>query len=90
MASRRNLKKDLRYIFNELVTQVYVYKKFHPETDENKINQLLKEILGHYNDYIARINHQDGKDNPQLVRQHFNKIIEDLQKKTLPLVEKLD
>jgi len=89
MASRRNLKKDLRYIFNELVTQVYVYQKFHPETDENKINQLVKEILGHYNGYIARINYQDGKDNPQLVRQHFNKIIEDLQKKTLPLVEKL-
>lgn len=89
MASRRNLKKDLRYIFNELVTQVYVYQKFNPETDEEKINSLLKEILGHYNDYIARINHPDAKNNPQLVKKHYNKIIEDLKKKTLPLVESL-
>jgi hypothetical protein len=90
MASRRNLKKDIRYIFNELVTEIYMYQKFNPQADEVKLNEILKEVLTHYNDYISRISRPDGKDNSKLVKNHFNKIIEDLQAKTLPLVDKLD
>lgn len=90
MASRRNLKKDIRYIFNELLTECFVYQKFHPETDPEKVNGIMKELLSHYGDYISRINHPDGKDNSKLVKKHFNKIAEDLQTITLPLVEELD
>jgi hypothetical protein len=90
MASRRNFKKDMRYIFNELVTEVFIYQKLNPEADEAKLNGILKELLTHYGDYMSRINRPDGKDNPKLVKKHFNKIVEDMKARTLPLVDKLD
>lgn len=89
MASVRNFKKDLRYLFNELVTECYVYEKLNPEADEKKINGVIRDLLTHYNDYIARANQPNGKHNPKLVRQHFMNIRKDLIEKTFPIIEKL-
>ncbi len=89
MASRKNLKKDIRYIINELITEVYVYQKLNPQVNETKLNNTLKELLSHYNNYIARINKPEGKNNRKLMKIHYNKIIEDLQSKTFPLVDEM-
>jgi hypothetical protein len=89
MASVRNFKKELRYLFNEMTTECYVLDKLNPELGDEKVNDVIKELLAHYNDYISRSNHINGKSDPHLVRQHFQSIRKDLIKNTLPIIAKL-
>lgn len=89
MASVRNFKKELRYLFNEMVTDCYILEKMNPEIGEEKVNDVIKELLAHYNDYISRSNQINGKSSPHLVRQHFQHIRKDLTDNTLPIIEKL-
>ncbi len=89
MASRRDLKKDIHGITFELISECLVYHHFHPEVKEEKINSIIEEIVTHRNEYIARSNNPDGKDNPALVKKHYRAIIDDIKNKTIPLLDQL-
>ncbi len=89
MASRRELKKDIHCLTFELISECLVYQHFHPEVKEEKINNIIEEIISHRNEYIARVNRPDGKENPALVRKHYRAIIDDIKNKTIPLLDKL-
>jgi hypothetical protein len=90
MASRRELKKDIHFITFELISECLVYKHFHPETPDEKIDTVIENIIRHRNDYLSRVNKPDGKDTPSLVKKHYRSIIDDLKNKTIPLLDGLE
>ncbi|MFO7923929.1 MAG: hypothetical protein R6U58_09580 [Bacteroidales bacterium] len=89
MASRRELKKNIHCITFELISECLIYQHFHPDTPEEKINNIIEEVVQHRNDYLARVNNPDGKDNPELVKKHYRTIISDIRDKTIPLLDQL-
>ncbi len=89
MTSRRDLKKDIHCLTFELISECLVYQHLHPEVKEEKINAIIEEIITHRNEYIARVNHPDGKDNPALVKKHYRAIIDDIKNKTVSLLDQL-
>ncbi len=89
MASRRELKKNIHHITFDLISECLVYQHFHPDTPEDKINNIIEEIIRHRNEYLARVNKPDGKDNPALVKRHYRAIIDDIRDKTIPLLDDL-
>ena len=86
MASRRRLKKDINYLSFELLAECFTYQYFHENADREAIDSVAATILDNRNDLVSRINHIDGKENPKLVKAHFNKIKQDVSKS----VEALD
>jgi len=89
MASRKELKKDIEFLVSEVVSECYTYMYFHPEKNQEKIVEIIGEIIGIRNDLITRVNHPDGKDNPKLVRAHFNTITKDLKEKVIASLDKI-
>lgn len=89
MASKRILKKDINYLTYELLTECFTYQFFHKESKPESISEIASGILENRNDLISRINHIDGKDNPKLVKAHFNKIRKDFENSVTSL-EKLE
>ncbi len=89
MANRRELKKSIHEISGELISECLTYQHFHPDIPEEKINSIITEIISHRNDYLVRANKPDGKDNPALVKKHYREIFNDIQNKTIPLLDKL-
>ena len=69
MASIRNLKKDLTYLVNEVISDAYVALYFQPESARDAIF----DIVGKAAD-LDRINHPVEKHNPSLVRKHYAQI----------------
>ena len=86
MASKKNLKKDLNYLTNELLTECFTYQFFHVDMDPKQANEVAAYILNNRNDLANRINNIENKDNPKLVKEHFKKIRSDFEKS----VEALD
>jgi hypothetical protein len=74
MASIRELKKDINYLAYELLTEILAYRHFHPETEDEKTNSLIKKIVSQRNELIARINQRDGLASGKEIKTHFSKI----------------
>ena len=59
MANRRELKKYVNYVTSELFIECLVNKLYVPNTDKEKADKLMAEILNLQNDFINRISHTE-------------------------------
>jgi len=79
MASRRKLKKTIKFVSFELITDIYFRCLTSKNVDDQKIDNLVIEIMSLSRDYVLRVNRPDGKDNPILVKVYFRKLFSDWQ-----------
>lgn len=56
MANRKNLKKDINRLVNELVSDCLQYMKSHPGKSEEKIAEIISETLKLRKDLITGLN----------------------------------
>lgn len=89
MASIRNLKKDLNYLSYELLTETFAYKHFHPELDEKKLDEAIKNIVKLRNEILHRINHPARFESPAEQKLYYHKIQEDMVK-LVDVIDALD
>lgn len=78
MATIRNLKKDVRFLTEQLLTDTLEVSEMVNEKDKQQVLDLVIEIARFHNELIGKINHPDGKENPKLVKSYFRKISLDL------------
>lgn len=78
MANKRNLKKEINYITDELFSECLFNRLYMPGSNKTKCDELMAKITHVQENLLSRVNHPDGKDNPKLVRKHYQKIIADL------------
>jgi len=78
MASKKDIKKDIRYLCEQLILDALEVSEIVNENDQKIIVGLVAEIASLHNELIVRSNHPDGKDNPKLVKAHFKAISNDL------------
>lgn len=79
MAKRRILKRDISYVAGDLFTEVLICKLYIPGVEQAKAEAVMSRIFDMQEEYIRRASCPDGKDNPVLVREYYNKLRVDLQ-----------
>jgi hypothetical protein len=92
MASRRNLKKTIKFVSSELITDIYFRCLMSRALEDEKIDSLVIEIMAVNREFILRVNTPDGKDNPKLVKAYFHKLFYDWQiamEKIIKEIEKI-
>lgn len=89
MANLRELKKDINYLASEVVTQGLMKYTLMDNVKDEDVSPILAEAVEMRNEFIARATHPDGKDNPKLVKKYYNKLREDLMRKTTELLDKV-
>ncbi|MDA3930965.1 MAG: hypothetical protein PF541_18600 [Prolixibacteraceae bacterium] len=91
MANKRELKKDIRYLTEQVIIDALeVSEMLEKEADKKKVLKIIVSVAELHNSLISRVNRPDGKDNPKLVKIHFNKILEDLMGSCSSAYEKLN
>lgn len=89
MTSKRLLKKYIRAIFGEMLTEVY----FCIYSDQIQISEDTKKVITHIvqanNEFIRRAQHADGSTNPKRVKQYYKKLHEDLNKELDQITQEL-
>jgi hypothetical protein len=90
MANKRELKKDIRFLTEQVILDALeVAASFDKDEDKKKVLDIIIELTERHNNLLSRVNHSDGKDNPKLVKKHYNNIISDLLDSCNDAYEKL-
>lgn len=76
MANKRNLKKTVNYIAGELFTECVVLKNFVPNTDEEKLTDIMGKIMDMQSHFLCRISHPE----PGNIKGFYKKFHEDFNK----------
>ena len=90
MASRRKLKKTIKFVSFELITDIYFRCLVSKDIDDQKIDNLVIEIMALNREYVLRANRPDGKDNPGLVKTYFRKLFADWQKAMEKIIKEVE
>ncbi len=90
MATIRDLKKDINYLTSEIITEAYVRKVLFNDVKDDDVSKIIADAVAFRNDLIARVNHPDGKDNPKLVKAHYQKIKKDMTDQFSVMIDKVN
>ena len=90
MASRRNLKKTIKFVSSELITDIYFRCLMLKSIDDQKVDALVVEVMTLTNEFILRTNRPDGKENSKLVKSYFKKLFSDWQIAVNMLIKDID
>ena len=77
MASIRNLKRDIDYLMNEVVTDSYLSLHFHPEHREAIIG-VIRDAVELRNSLYDRANRPIEKRSRSLVSKHYTALRRDM------------
>ena len=90
MVSRKALKKDINYLYAELLTECFKLSCVSTAENHEKIEILFNKIFLSSNDFITRAGKPDGKDNPQLVKAYYRKLGQDLLNDVMSISKELE
>ncbi len=89
MASIKDLKKDINYLAAEILAQGYLKLALVKEVKEEDLEPILRSAIEMRNEFIARTNHPDGKENRKIVKTYYQSIRKGLMEKSVELLDKI-
>ncbi len=89
MANKRELKKEINFISNELIAECLFNKLYIKNSDPQKIDELLSRIINCQDDFLRRVNTPDGKENPKLVKKYYKSLIQSFDNKIGEILKEL-
>lgn len=90
MASRRKLKKTIKYVSSELITDVYFRLLMSKDIKEEVVDQIVVKIVDTNREFVLRANRPDAKNNRQLVKKYFAKLYADWQVKLEAILKEIE
>ncbi len=89
MASRKDLKKDIKFVSIELISECYVRFIFNP-SKEKEINELVNKINKLNYEAITRISHTVGKRNRKITKAYYKDLQNYFEKGLKEILEELN
>lgn len=86
MASKRILKKNLNYLFGDIIDECYIWMLVNSDKDISGAESIIDEAVDYYNGTIDKINAK-GVEN---YNKHFSLLKSDVEEKANELVEKIN
>ncbi|MCC8360536.1 hypothetical protein [Salinimicrobium sediminilitoris] len=86
MANRRTLKRDMNYVFGDIIEAAYLHQITHPDEDPAKSEKVVDEAISDFDELIGKMNQK----NVENKKQHFKGIEEEFEAKATNLVEKIN
>ena len=90
MASRRQLKKTIKFVTSELISDVYFRLLMSKKVNEDAVDQIVLKIVDINKEFVLRVNRPDGKNNPKIVKQYFSKLYTDWQEKLSVIIKEIE
>ena len=86
MGNRRTLKRDINYVFGDIIEAAYLHQVTHPDEDPAKSEQIVDEAISDFDELIGKMNKKDVENK----KQHFRGIEKELEAKARDLVDKIN
>ncbi len=89
MASVKDLKKDIDVLMSLVLNDCFSVLEHNEKVDNEAVLKIAGDVIQKHRELRLRVNHPDGKDNPKLVRNYYNKLIQDTLKEADAAFERL-
>lgn len=86
MANKRDLKKDINYVFGDIIEAVYYWELENAEKPTKESNAIIDDAIAGFDELITRVNERDIE-NP---KTHFKAINNDLESKGRALIDRIN
>jgi len=86
MANIRNLKKDINYVFGDIIEAVYIWELSNPKADVKKSEAIIDEAIAGFDELIAKVNDKSVDNRPK----HLKSISAELETKGRALIDKIN
>lgn len=86
MASIRNLKKDINYVFGDIIEAVYVWEYENTDKGTKKSEAIIDEAIETFDELIAKVNDR----NVENKKSQLKTINKELEEKGRALIEKIN
>jgi len=90
MASKREFKKDVNFLTNEILMRGMIHLEFFGKQNSETVFEIMNEAVVSRNNYVSRINQNVNAKTPKEVKSHFKLIYDDLLNSTHDLLGKID
>jgi NAD kinase len=90
MANKREFKKDVNFLTNEILMRGMVHLEFFGQSNSEEVFKIINEAVIARNNYITRINERINDKSAKEVKSHFKSIYDDLLQSTHGLLERID
>ncbi len=77
MASRKKLKKTIKFVSSELIFEIYFGLLMTKNINTDRVDALVTEIVAINREYVLKASRPDGKSNPKLVKAYYRKLYSD-------------
>jgi hypothetical protein len=86
MANKRDLKKDINYVFGDIIEAVHYWELENTQKPTKESDAIIDEAFAGFDELIARVNERDVDD----VKAHFKAINKDLESKGRALIDRIN
>lgn len=89
MANRRNLKKDINWLTEEVISDCLIYMDFNQVKDEKPIAEIINSVINKRNELFVRINQPTTTIARGEVKKMYNQMVKEMFETTNDCFEKL-
>ena len=86
MANKRDLKKDINYVFGDIIEAVYYWELENSEKPTKESEAIIDDAIASFDELIARANDRKVDDK----KAHFKAINADLETKGRALIDRIN
>ena len=86
MASVRNLKKDVNYVFGDIIEAVYIWELTHPKSDTKESQKIIDDAISDFDEMIKKINEKGVEDQ----QAHFKAISQEVESRGRKLIDRIN
>ncbi len=75
MASKREIKKEVNFLFEEMIADAIMIREIKKDDAQQKtVESLIMKSVENHEDLITRINHDETRDEKQSSKQYYSTI----------------
>lgn len=86
MANKRDLKKDINYVFGDIIEAVYYWELENSDKPTKESEAIIDEAIDSFDELIGRVNDRSVEDK----KAHFKSINTDLEAKGRALIDRIN
>ncbi|NRB58846.1 MAG: hypothetical protein HRU50_02775 [Winogradskyella sp.] len=86
MANKRDLKKDINYVFGDIIEAVYYWELENAQKPSTESEAIIDDAIASFDELITRVNDRSVEDR----KAHFKAINTDLEAKGKALIERIN
>jgi len=86
MANKRDLKKDINYVFGDIIEAVYYWELENSDKQTKESEAIIDEAIASFDELIGRVNDRSVEDK----KAHFKSINTDLEAKGRALIDRIN